>query len=44
MEKESGIVRQWEDEQLDVRMRDLRVTEGGLITENKVNEFNKEFQ
>lgn len=32
IEKESGMIRLWEDEELDVKMRDLRVSENGLLT------------
>lgn len=43
MLKESGIQRFWEDEQLDVRLRDMRISEAGVITEFKAKEFNKDF-
>jgi hypothetical protein len=43
MLKESGIQRFWEDEQLDIRLRDMRISEAGVITELKAKEFNKEF-
>ena len=32
MNKESGIQRFWEDEYLNIKMRDLRVNETGLLT------------
>lgn len=43
MLKESGIQRFWEDEQLDLKLRDMRISEAGVITEFKAKEFNKEF-
>jgi hypothetical protein len=43
MLKESGIQRFWEDEQLDVRLRDMRISEAVVITEFKAKEFNKDF-
>jgi hypothetical protein len=35
MLKESGIQRFWEDEQLDFKLRDMRISEAGVITEFK---------
>jgi hypothetical protein len=32
IEKESGLQRLWEDEDLDIRMRDMRISEGCLMT------------
>ncbi len=43
MLKESGIQWFWEDEQLDIRLRDMRISEAGVITELKAKEFNREF-
>jgi hypothetical protein len=43
MLKESGIQRFWEDEQLDFKLRDMRISEAGVITELKSKEFNKDF-
>ena len=40
---ESGIQRFWEDEQLDIKLRDMRISEAGVITELKAKEFNKDF-
>jgi hypothetical protein len=40
MLKESGIQRFWEDEKLDIRLRDMRISEAGVITELKAKEFN----
>ena len=33
----------WEDECLDIKMRDLRVCENGMITHFKCREFNKAY-
>ena len=41
---ESGLKNLWEDEQLDLKMRDLRVSENGLININKEQEFHKGYQ
>ena len=43
MLKESGIQRFWEDEKLDIRLRDMRISEAGVITELKAKEFNSQF-
>lgn len=32
IKESSGISRFWEDENLDIKMRELRVSESGLIT------------
>ena len=40
---ESGILRNWEDEQLDISLRDMRISESGVMTEFKSQAFNKEF-
>lgn len=37
---ECGIKRMWEDESVDLKMRDLRIAECGLLTNQKVVEFN----
>ena len=42
--KESGIQRMWEDEDLDYKMRDMRISEGCLLTQEKAEAFNREFR
>jgi hypothetical protein len=37
---ESGIQRNWEDEQLDIKLRDMRISESGIMTEFKAKAFN----
>lgn len=39
IQKECGIVRLWEDEELDIQMRNLTVSESGLITDQKIKQF-----
>jgi hypothetical protein len=43
IKKESGIQGMWEDEALDVRFRDMRISECGVITEVKGRSFNSGF-
>ncbi len=43
LQAESGIQRNWEDEQLDIKLRDMRISESGVMTELKAESFNKEF-
>jgi hypothetical protein len=40
---ESGMKSLWEDEQLDYKMRNLQVSENGLLTKCKVKEFNSDY-
>ena len=42
--KESGIQRMWEDEDLDYKMRDMRISEGCLLTQEKAKALNREFR
>jgi len=44
IEKESGIQRMWEDEDIDYKMRDMRISEGCLLTQEKAEAFNREFR
>lgn len=44
IQKESGIQRMWEDEDLDYKMRDMRISEGCLLTQEKAKAFNREFR
>jgi hypothetical protein len=41
---ESGIQRMWEDEDIDYKMRDMRISEGCLLTQEKAEAFNREFR
>ncbi|CDW78602.1 lissencephaly type-1-like motif-containing protein [Stylonychia lemnae] len=43
LKEESGIQRLWEDESIDIKLRDLRLCESGLLTSVKCREFNKAF-
>ena len=40
VKKESGIQRMWEDETLDLKFRDMRISECCLFTEAKGKSFN----
>ena len=42
--EESGIQRMWEDEEIDYKMRDMRISEGCLLTQEKAEAFNREFK
>jgi len=44
IEKESGIQRMWEDEDIDYKMRDMRISESCLLTQEKAEAFNREFR
>lgn len=41
---ESGMQRMWEDEDIDYKMRDMRISEGCLLTQEKAEAFNREFR
>ena len=43
LRQECGIKKLWEDEQIDVQMNDLRISESCIMTEQKAKIFNEEF-
>jgi len=44
LQSESGMQRLWEDEMLDIKMRNLKVEESGLLTLCKAVEFNNAYK
>ena len=44
IKEESGIQNFWEDEQLDIKMKNLNVIESGLLSKYKVKEFQSDYE
>ena len=43
LKDECGITKMWEDEQINIKMRDMRISEGGIMSYQKSQAFNLEF-
>jgi len=44
LSNEAGLQRMWEDEQIEIKMRDMRISEGCILTHQKAEAFNHEYK
>ena len=44
LREESGIQRLWEDEQIELKMRDMRISEGCVMVHQKDRELEREYR